>query len=527
MNFRRTLPEIRCLSPVCPPVRYAPFLALLSPRRAGGNIISPMLRMGMLCGALGCLLAWAPLRAADVALPPAAKTKIEFARDIEPLLAKRCLVCHGAQQQMSGLRLDQKEAALKGGAAGEDIVPGKSAESRLIRLVAGLDRKFMPPMGAHLTAEEVGLLRAWIDQGLEWTARAPHWSFQKIQRPAPPAVRDRAWGRNPVDNFILARLEHEGIAPSPEASKLTLIRRVSLDLTGLPPTPEQVREFLGDNRPDAYERLVDRLLDSPHYGEKWARYWLDLARYARQRRLRKRSLAPLGLALSPLGDRRAQSRPAVRRVHHRAARRRSAAQSQSSTPWSPPDSIATPSPTAKAAPIPNSSATSRCWIARPPSAPCGWASRWAARSATTTSSTPSARRSSTSSRRSSILRRKSIFTRRCPANSGPYLAARPEYDRKRKALLEEYKIPENLADWEAKLREAALHPGEHDDWDFAYGEVHAHRGQRQKSAVPRPRQTQRTAAERHAGRVPRLLRQPRIGKEHCDAPENPRNCASS
>ena len=162
-------------------------------------------------------MAWRPLRAADVALPPAAKTKIEFARDIEPLLAKRCLVCHGAQQQMSGLRLDQKEAALKGGTAGVDILPGKSAESRLIRLVAGLDQKFMPPMGAHLTADEVGLLRAWIDQGVEWTARAPHWSFQKIQRPAAPAVRDRAWVRNPIDNFILARLEREGIAPSPEA----------------------------------------------------------------------------------------------------------------------------------------------------------------------------------------------------------------------------------------------------------------------------------------------------------------------
>ena len=153
-----------------------------------------MLRLGTLCGALACLLAGTPLRAADVALPPAAKTKIEFARDIEPLLAKRCLACHGAQQQMSGLRLDQKEAALKGGAAGVDILPGKSADSRLIRLVAGLDQKFMPPMGAHLTAEEVGLLRAWIDQGVEWTARAPHWSFQKIQRPAVPAVRDPRLG---------------------------------------------------------------------------------------------------------------------------------------------------------------------------------------------------------------------------------------------------------------------------------------------------------------------------------------------
>jgi mono/diheme cytochrome c family protein len=223
-----------------------------------------MLRLGTLCGALACLLAWTPLRAADVALPPAAKTRIEFTRDIEPLLARRCLSCHGAQQQMSGLRLDQKEAALKGGAAGVDIVPGKSAESRLIRLVAGIGQKFMPPVGAHLTAEEVGLLRAWIDQGVEWTARAPHWSFQKIQRPAVPAVRDRAWARNAVDNFILARLDREKIIPAPEAPKVTLLRRVSLDLTGLPPTPEQVREYLNDNRPDAYERLVDRLLDSPH-----------------------------------------------------------------------------------------------------------------------------------------------------------------------------------------------------------------------------------------------------------------------
>src|SRR5450759_5854358 len=127
--------------------------------------------MGTLCGLIACLLAWVPLLAAEDALPPAARIKIEFARDIEPLLASRCLACHGALQQMSGLRLDQKAAALKGGAAGVDILPGKSAGSRLIRLVAGLDQKFMPPMGAHLTAKEVGILRAWIDQVLEWTAR--------------------------------------------------------------------------------------------------------------------------------------------------------------------------------------------------------------------------------------------------------------------------------------------------------------------------------------------------------------------
>src|SRR5512141_1536543 len=128
-----------------------------------------MLRLGILGGAIVCLTGLVPVRAADVALPPAATTKVEFARDIEPLLAKRCYACHGPQQQMSGLRLDQKDAALKGGAAGKDIVPGKSADSRLIHRVAGVDNKFMPPVGAHLTAAEVGLLRAWIDQGVEWT----------------------------------------------------------------------------------------------------------------------------------------------------------------------------------------------------------------------------------------------------------------------------------------------------------------------------------------------------------------------
>ncbi len=157
-------------------------------------------------------------------------------------------------------------------------------------MVAGVGKKVMPPVGPRLTAAEIGLLRAWIDQGVDWprarhapTASAvqpTHWSFRKVTRPDPPAVSDRAWPRNPIDDFILARLEKEGIAPSPEAPKTTLLRRVSLDLTGLPPTPQEVDDFLRDNRPDAYERLVDRLLASPHYGEKWARYWLDLARYA-------------------------------------------------------------------------------------------------------------------------------------------------------------------------------------------------------------------------------------------------------
>jgi mono/diheme cytochrome c family protein len=201
-------------------------------------------------------------------------TKVDFLRDIEPLFAKRCQMCHGPQQQMSGLRLDQKDDALKGGASGKDIIPGNSAGSRLIRLVSGAEAKVMPPMGTRLTSAEIGLLKAWIDQGAAWPAQqtgvskgSTHWAFQKITHPTPPITRDRTWRRNAIDNFVLAKLESKSIKPSPEASKTTLIRRLSLDLTGLPPTPEQVQAFLDDKRPDAYERLVDRLLDSPPYGE--------------------------------------------------------------------------------------------------------------------------------------------------------------------------------------------------------------------------------------------------------------------
>ena len=221
--------------------------------------------------ALSVCVAWS----ADT-LPPAAKTPVDFARDVEPLLRARCELCHGAKQQMKGLRLDQKSSAM------QVITPGHSADSKLIRMVGGLEGKVvMPPMGARLTAAEIGMLRAWIDQGAKWVdGGAQHWSFVKPTRPAVPAVQNRAWVRNPIDAFVLAKLEAEKITPSPEADKRTLIRRLSLDMTGLPPAPREVEEFVHDQRPDAYERLVDRLQESPHYGERWARPWLDLARYA-------------------------------------------------------------------------------------------------------------------------------------------------------------------------------------------------------------------------------------------------------
>jgi len=238
----------------------------------------------------------APLLANDPAkldmskLPPASSAAVDFTRDIQPLLAKHCLTCHGPDKQRGGLRLDDAKAALAGGNSGAVIVPGKGADSRLLHLVAGLDAEVvMPPKGrTPLTRDEVARLRAWIDQGAKWpaaaavakTARSDHWAFHPVKRPTPPAVRNQAWIRNDIDRFILARLEKENVAPAPEADRVTLIRRLSFDLLGLPPTPAEVDAFANDQSPDAYERLVDRLLASPHYGERWGRHWLDLARYA-------------------------------------------------------------------------------------------------------------------------------------------------------------------------------------------------------------------------------------------------------
>ncbi len=216
---------------------------------------------------------------------------VDYLRDVKPILLKHCYACHGPDKQRSGLRLDTAASALKGSDAGPVIVPGKAAESKLFKAVSGAaDVKTMPPKGDRLTVREIAVLRNWIDRG----ARAPanevagkatadakrHWAFVPPVRPTLPAVQNTSWVRTPIDRFILAGLEKEGIAPSPEADRVTLIRRLSLDLIGLPPTIAEIDEFVNDPRPDAYERLVDRLLASPHYGERWARHWLDLARYA-------------------------------------------------------------------------------------------------------------------------------------------------------------------------------------------------------------------------------------------------------
>jgi hypothetical protein len=210
---------------------------------------------------------------------------IDFKQDVEPILAANCIQCHGAKTALSGLRLDRKDNALV------VITPGSAASSSLIRRVTGQDQPRMPMGKAPLSNDQIATLRAWIDQGANWpdeTAatkdpKQKHWSFVTPVRPRIPTVKRQTWVRNPIDAFVLAQLERsptKGLAPSPEANRTTLIRRLSLDLTGLPPSPSEIDAFLKDLRPGAYERLVDRLLDSPHYGERWGRWWLDAARYA-------------------------------------------------------------------------------------------------------------------------------------------------------------------------------------------------------------------------------------------------------
>lgn len=207
------------------------------------------------------------------------KKPVDFNRDIRPILSDNCFACHGPddKQRMARLRFDTKEGAF---AKAEIIIAGDSAKSKLIQRVTANDPDFlMPPTysGHKLTDKQIELLRQWIDEGAKWEI---HWAYLAPQRPELPKVKNTPWLRNPIDNFILARLEREGLKPSQEADKITLLRRVTLDLTGLPPTLEEVDSYLADQSPDAYEKRVDKLLQSPHYGERMAMQWLDQARYA-------------------------------------------------------------------------------------------------------------------------------------------------------------------------------------------------------------------------------------------------------
>jgi len=234
---------------------------------------------------MNALIVLCLLLGADPETPDA----VDFVRDVQPILAKHCFECHGAEEQESGLRLDVRANAFEGGDSGKAIVPRKSGESALIaRITSEDDAEVMPPEGERLSAREVDLLRNWIDQGAVWpdsaageaVKKTDHWAFQPVKRPQPPTVRNQTWPRGDLDRFVMARLEREGLRPSPEADRRTSMRRVHLDLTGLLPTIEEMDEYLNDSATDAYEKLVDRLLASEHFGERWGRHWLDLARYA-------------------------------------------------------------------------------------------------------------------------------------------------------------------------------------------------------------------------------------------------------
>ncbi len=219
------------------------------------------------------------------ALARGAENAVDFKRDVQPIFQARCTRCHGAEQQRSQLRLDSRTGALRGGMSGAVVLPGDSRGSALFQRITGVLQPSMPFEGSPLPAEEIARIQTWIDAGAPGAVDAEppdqrHWAYRKPVRPEPPAVANAAWIRNPIDRFVLARLEREGLTPAPEANRETLIRRVSLDLVGLPPTLAEVDAFLADTSPDAYEKVVDRLLASPHYGERWARPWLDLARYA-------------------------------------------------------------------------------------------------------------------------------------------------------------------------------------------------------------------------------------------------------
>ena len=215
---------------------------------------------------------------------------IRLIDEVAPILERRCVRCHSGDSAKGGLNLSTRSAALRGGETGPLFVIGQPRQSLLIEVISGAKPR-MPAEGTPLLQDEIDRLRKWIEAGAEWpdaltlrerspADRRDWWSFQPVKRPAVPRIGDETWVQNNIDRFVLAELQKHGLSPSPEADRRTLIRRLTFDLLGLPPTPEEVDQFVSDQEPLAYERLVDRLLQSPHYGERWARHWLDIAHYA-------------------------------------------------------------------------------------------------------------------------------------------------------------------------------------------------------------------------------------------------------
>jgi cytochrome c553 len=234
--------------------------------------------------AAGAMLLQAP--ASSRAPVPAAKAQF-FEQKVRPLLLKECGSCHGPTSQQGGLRLDAREHFQKGGGRGSLLPKSAGEKGLLLHAVSYQDKALQMPPTRALTAEQVSVLTQWVRMGApfpeypkEPKETKPLWSLQPVRRPAPPVVKNAAWARGPIDRFILRDLEKRGMVPAPPADRRELLRRVTFDLVGLPPTPEETAAFLADRSANAYEKVVDRLLASPRHGERWARWWLDLARYA-------------------------------------------------------------------------------------------------------------------------------------------------------------------------------------------------------------------------------------------------------
>jgi len=230
------------------------------------------------CRVLSWLTAFA-LLTSTADLQAQTTESIDFGRQIQPILAKRCFACHGPDKAEGGLRLNQKESALSKLESGLHAVAPKDADhSELLRRIMSTDdSERMPPEGAPLTPAQIELLKTWIQQGAEWKE---HWAFEAPKLSAVPAVNNQKWVTNPIDAFVLSKLEQAGLTPAVPLEKAALLRRVTFDLTGLPPTPADVEAFVADHSPEAYEKVVNRLLQSEHFGEQWARHWLDVVRYA-------------------------------------------------------------------------------------------------------------------------------------------------------------------------------------------------------------------------------------------------------
>jgi mono/diheme cytochrome c family protein len=395
---------------------------------------------------------------------------VDFRKDVEPVLKSRCQGCHGAAQQMSGLRLDSRDAALS------VVVPGKSADSVLFHRITGAKGlRAMPPGPKRLSPEEIATLKTWIDEGATWPAdaitqapvKSTHWAFQPVSHPAVPKTSDDSWTRNPIDAFILARLDKDKIKPSAEADKRTLLRRVSLDLTGLPPTLEELREFTADTRPDAYERQVERLLDSSHFGEKWARHWLDRARYADSDGYEKDWARPFAwryrdYVINAINadmpfDRFTIEQIAGDLLPNATAEQRAATGFHRNTLTNREGGIDNKQFLFESS-LDRSNTVSTAWLGL------------------TTGCAQCHNHKFDPISQKEHYQLMAFFDHLdevdidapLPGELGPYLAKRDEYRAKRTALLKEYKVPELMPPWEEHMMRAEANPGKETDWDLAW-----------------------------------------------------------